>query len=452
MAVAERSASVIIEKEEFSILSSPEATSKLVKAEVDHLLGHVDLSALSNDLGRVGKLVRLAYFAAKGCGYGKNMVEMKMNIYDLGTDVTDLCSLSAHTVSSFRSASRDVMQELHAAYEYLLEGFEEEAIDCFDTISATAAEMAGEAKALQDEFNDKQKQVRETIQTLERIEDDRKGKQKETEERRIKLQAKEEAYKAQIDQLRMLEEEARRKKDMYEQKSDEEMKNIQEPGFWKVIGRILTGTKDSVRERVREWRNESVKQYEAEKEQRSLKNKMLEDEMSALAEIKTCDILEGDINTAIKSLEAVSSALMQLTAVMKNAVNFWKLLERQCKKIADANFKRVVEKAIARHPEEKRLEYWHSRGFKISAVRYCAKWVALHSVCTEYAEGIKTTQEKLTGYITQNPSKEEAQRALPAMIAELRKEAEEVQKANRKLDLVANSKIKELQEAATEVE
>lgn len=174
MAVAIPNTSVIIEDEEYSILSNPNAKSSLVRHEIDHILGHLDLSVLINDFERAGKLVRLAFYAAKSAGYD-NMVEMKMKIYDLGRDITKLSSKSAQTVSSFRSASWNALQELHAAYEFLLRGFEEDAVDCFDTLSETAEKMAAEARALQKDFEDEQGKVRNTIQRLEEIEEVKAG-------------------------------------------------------------------------------------------------------------------------------------------------------------------------------------------------------------------------------------------------------------------------------------
>ena len=44
----------------------------------------------------------------------------------------------------------------------------------------------------------------------------------------------------------------------------------------------------------------------------------------------------------------------------------------------------------------------------MQAVRFYAGWVALHSVCTEYVEHIKKTQEDLYKYIVENPTYEQS--------------------------------------------
>jgi len=43
MALAELSTSVVIDEEEYSLLSSPQETSQLVQIEKEHILGQVDL-------------------------------------------------------------------------------------------------------------------------------------------------------------------------------------------------------------------------------------------------------------------------------------------------------------------------------------------------------------------------------------------------------------------------
>ena len=404
------------------------------------------------DLGRVGMLVRLAYFAAKGCDYGDDVVELKMAIYDLGTDINKLCSLSAHTVSDFRSASRNVMQELQVAYEYLLQGFEEDAVDSFQTLSVTAEKMAAEAKELQDRFEEQRKKVRDTIEKLEEMEDRRAKDKKKTEDDRRKFSKRAEAYKQEKERLKEREDEARKKKENLEQKREEEIAKYESPGFWTSLGRKITGEKDPSLVKAQEYREASIQQFEMEKQQRDLHNQKLEAELSVLAEIDCCSAKEGDIQTAITSLRAVNGALQHLAALMLAAVDFWVRLEKQCKDIADANFRNVVEKGLEKKSEERRLKYWHSNGFKVKAVRYCAKWVGLHSVCNDYIGGIKSTQASLRGYITTNPSLEEARAQLPALIAELKKDTEDMKEANDKLNEAADKKIREIQDGGNEEE
>lgn len=446
MAVAIPETSVMIDNEEFSILSNPEATSKLVILEKDHLLGSLDLKSLVNDLGRVGKLVRLAYYAAKGTGYKDGMAEMKMMIYDLGTDIVKLCNKSAQTVSSFRSASHTVLQELHAAYEYLLEGFEDDAADCFETLSGTAERMAAEARTLQEHFERQRKEVRDTIEKLEKLEE-REGKDKEEIiKRRTELQEREKAHKERIRDLQKLEDDAKKKKEEYEAKRDREIENYEDPGFLVSLGRAFTGAKDPVKEKVREWNGESVKLYEIEKEHRKLRNEVLDKETDIMAEMETCNFREGETATAIKSLQAVNNALMQLAAVMLRAALFWDSIEQQCKKISSTSIKAQIEKGMAKDSEEKRLRYWHSTGFKVKAVNYCAKWVALHCICSDYVAHIRNTQSNLSGYITENPSLEEARGQIKGLIKEIKDDASEVKTTNIRLNSLADDKIKELNE------
>lgn len=61
-------------------------------------------------------------------------------------------------------------------------------------------------------------------------------------------------------------------------------------------------------------------------------------------------------------------------------------------------------------PEEKRLKVWTSKGFKVSAVQFYSKWVALDDVCEVYMLQIKETRQDLYSYLTENPTIEEAKK------------------------------------------
>ena len=69
------------------------------------------------------------------------------------------------------------------------------------------------------------------------------------------------------------------------------------------------------------------------------------------------------------------------------------------------------------YPESKRLKFWTSQSFKEQAVAYYAKWAALHSMCHEYMGHIERTQEQLYNYLRENPTREEARKNLPELIA-----------------------------------
>lgn len=446
MELAIPATSVVIDAEEYSILSNPEATSKVVLAEKDHLLGSLDLNTLVDDLGRVGKLVRLAFYAAKGSGYKEGMVEMKMMIYDIGIDITKLCNKSAQTVSSFRSTSRTVLQELHAAYEYLLDSFEDDAVDCFEIVSKMAERMALEARDLQELFERQQKEVRDAIEKLEKLEAKEGTEREESVKRRIELQKQEEEHLKQIQELQKLEEDTKKNREKYEAKRDEAIEKYEDSGFMVNLGRAITGAKDPAKEKVQEWKDESTKLYEIEKEHRRLRNEVLAKETDILSEMETCKFEEGETEMAIKSLNAVNHALMQLAAVMIRAALFWESIKKQCESITETGIKGQIERGMTKNSEEKRLKFWHSSGFKIKAVNYCAKWVALHSICSDYVERIRLTQSNLSGYISENPSSEEAREGIKGMIKEIKEDAAKVTSTNKSMDSVADDEIEKLKE------
>ena len=379
------------------------------------------------------------------------MVDLKMSVYDLGTGVTKLGSISSSTVSNFRSSSYTVIQELQAACEYLLDGFEDEAVDCLEALTTTAKEMAAEANSLKNKFEEKIKEVRDTIEKLEKMENERGESRTKEENKQKEFQAEIKQYEEEKEKLKLLEEEAKKKKDKYEQKRDEEIDNFEEPSLIRVVYRKITGTKDPRKEKAAEWQKKSIEQYEIEKKQRELYSMKLEQELKSFSALESCKVIEGDLSTAIKCLQTVISALQHLASVMSAAVEFWEHLERECGKLSGSKIQQAIQKGKQKG-EEDRIDLWYSPGFKRQAVHYCSKWVALHSICHDYIENVKLVQEELRSYNTENPSLEKAQEMLPLLIEELKKDTIKLRSDNGRYISEADSKIKEIQSGSASVD
>ena len=90
--------------------------------------------------------------------------------------------------------------------------------------------------------------------------------------------------------------------------------------------------------------------------------------------------------------------------------------------------KEMIEKAL-KYPEERRLKFWNSGGFKTKAVTYYASWIALDHVCGIYMERIMLTQRELYTYIQEALRKEDAQKKVKELANSFLVDLESQQKA-----------------------
>lgn len=146
--------SVVIFEENYSLRSIPDPESALVLQERKNLSlnGSLDLRTLVTDLAQVGGFIRIAYYATAGAGPSEDMHKLQMQIQNLGFEITDLCAKSAVTVSNFSRTTRTILQELKGAYQFLLDGFEDMAIDRIAGLSVLANKMANAALELKNAF------------------------------------------------------------------------------------------------------------------------------------------------------------------------------------------------------------------------------------------------------------------------------------------------------------
>ena len=117
---------VLIEGDEYSILSQPASDSAVVLAERKALDGSLDLRQLVFDMGRVGSFIRIAHNAIVAGAYGKpEMANLQVQVYNLGIDITKLCDKSASTVNRFSVTSKTIIVTLKSTYQNLIDGLDE---------------------------------------------------------------------------------------------------------------------------------------------------------------------------------------------------------------------------------------------------------------------------------------------------------------------------------------
>lgn len=67
--------------------------------------------------------------------------------------MTKLCDKSAITVSKFKRACETILGDLQTTYEYLLDNFEDMALDTLASVTELAGKMATAAQELHKDFN-----------------------------------------------------------------------------------------------------------------------------------------------------------------------------------------------------------------------------------------------------------------------------------------------------------
>ena len=144
---------VVLDGESYSLSELPSSNSRVVVIEKSRLLGAIDLEALFNDLDQLGNCVRIAYHSIAG------FTELQIKIQQISYDVTKLCDKSAITIGKLKKASSTVLSALQAIYQYLLESFEDMALETLADVSDTAKGMAEAAKELHNDFERQTKLV-----------------------------------------------------------------------------------------------------------------------------------------------------------------------------------------------------------------------------------------------------------------------------------------------------
>lgn len=476
--------SVQIEDEEYSLLSVPHPTSALVLREKEELTlnGSLDLETLVKDLAQVGGFIRIAYYATAGAGPSEDVHKLQMQIQDLGFEITDLCTKSAVTVANFRSTTRTILQELKAAYQFLLDGFEDMAVDSMASLSALAQKMADAALELEKDFKQQEKKVIVALKDSQGTTLKKEIEKKKMEEEQRDLDRKITAQKEMIKNARRREEKAVKDREMYERSEDEEIGKIK-TGILESVCNVLTSTitvaattvgtiaagasvagaamaeteglgtmlfganrKDAIK-RAALYKQKALQNLALQKEYRQERQAHIQQRDDFLAEMKTCEDKQDNAETAAKFLHEASGALKQLAAVMHRAAVFWQQLQQHCQFLAEHSIKDQIEKGLERYTEEKRLKFWTSPGFKTKAVSYYAKWVALQGMCNEYMGHLKITQEELLRYIQENPTREQAKRTIDKLIDSYRDDLKREQDRMVQRGRVEDGRIEMLEQA-----
>ena len=192
MALSKPDSCVKIDGETFDLISIPSAESRMVQSAKREFLEQLDLHSLADDLGKLGKFMRLAYNGVAG------HTELQIKVQRVGYKITKLADKAATTVYQFKETSQDVLEELQTTYQYLLEGLEKAAVISLSMMADKAAGMAEAARELRNDFDQATDDVKSALEDTQTA----KGDQEKMKEIRDKERQEFENKKKQAEELK----------------------------------------------------------------------------------------------------------------------------------------------------------------------------------------------------------------------------------------------------------
>ena len=447
---------MVIDSTTYSMVELPGSDTQVVVAERSKLLGHIDLRSLVQDLGHVGRCIQLAYHGMVAAGPDPECVQLQLEVQRLGYDVTRLCDKSAVTVSKFKSASTTILTDLQATYGYLLDGFEDLALETLSSVSDLAGQMAKAAEELHNSFDEEARKVQRVLEKTRETEADKELTARKRETDRTNLEKQIERGNELLKKAQEKEEEAEQSYRECELNEDEAIQDLGDDGglFQKLangltskyLGFTLGKSKESKEIKYKAIKEKKVEALKMKMEREKERLQAFQNITDLTVELQSCKDEAQFAKSSAKALHKAMEGLKILAALMMKAALFWKQMQEHCKSLSDSKLKDTVEKAMDKYTDEKRLKLWTSKPFKIQAVRFYAGWVALDCVCGEYMGSIKETQKELYKYIQENPTQEEAEKNVPSLAAKFQKDLQDAQKACAERDSEMQEEIRMLTE------
>ncbi|XP_064633450.1 uncharacterized protein LOC135491482 [Lineus longissimus] len=440
---------ITIDGELYSLEIVPKASTQLVVKQRNALSADLDLPGLVEDLQKLGSFVRVAFYGVTG------HTQLQIKVQKLGFTVAKLCQESDITVVLFKKACTEVIDTLQSTYEYLLDGFEDIAVDNLKALAEVAKKMADASDKLTNEFKTATGMVEATLEDTmtekgnqenekKKAQDKQKEEETKAEQEKIKQKGAEEAEACKRAEYSS----SARREDQAESNLNEAMRVNRDRSFFDRIFRSMNGEICQKRDILKEAREERLKTLREIDRQR-------EEKLKATLELKNCVLRmqqakagESLSEAAINALHGAQSALKAITVIMIQASKFWRLMHEHCKQMGNEQMVDKIEKQMNK-PEAIRLKLWGSKPFIKEGVQCYAKWVALEDVCTTYRDQIRGVEGQLYTYLKENPTTEEARQEVPAMAMALK---DDLEKAIAKMNKEAIEDKKEMNKASKETE
>ena len=427
---------VTIDDTNYSMVELPGSETEVVADERRKILQHIDLRSLQKDLGYVGRCIQLANYGMVAAGKSK----LQIKVERLGTDVTRLWAKSANAVSTFKEDSKMILTDLQAAYQYLLDGSEERALETLSSVTNIAGQFAKAAEKLRNTFDKKAHEVQQIVENTQEKEADEEHTATQAERDRESKERVKERKTQRYWTAQEAKEKAERSysnSELEERKAIENLTYEEERGLIQKIMGFNSDSEQSHKKRVKKFEVINQNKKDAQKMQ-ALREKKEEQIYESLTEIFVdLQDFESKVESAKSSAEILHAAiegLKPLKATMIKAADFWNRMQEHCKALSDSKLRDKVAREIREHSAEQRLKLWISIPFKKQVVYFNAGWVALDGIVAEYMGSIMETQKELYKYIQENPTQKEAKKNIHSLAAKFQEDLQDVQKVCAKED------------------
>lgn len=422
----------------------PQAESQLVQIAKKEIFQNgtelLDFESLTNGLGTLGKIMRVAYNGVAGD------VEMQIKVQSIGYTIAELTSKSATTLCQFKNASKRVLEAMKSTYNYLMDGLEENAVVTLSMIMKKAEEMAGAAGELSKEFEEAKKNLIDIKNELHRAEG-RQNTKLETYENEIKQS---QYRKEQLDELVQstckafdqackLYSDARERENEAQRKHDSKL-NALGNTFIDFLGAVpiaifscitlkfeqaaqkllKIGDKSGYKEAINRANEEKMRHLNLMEKEKQEKQRVLSECINLTQKLQDCTDKSKIMEAAIDALHSSVGALGILAGIMRRASEFWKFMHQHCKDLMEkqGEIKELVRANMDKASQE-RLKVWKNPTFKVNAEKCYSEWLALNVACGENMVKIRETLEDLSNYLVENPTPEESMRNIRRLAAEL---------------------------------
>ena len=198
-------------------------------------------------------------------------------------------------------------------------------------------------------------------------------------------------------------------------------------------------------EKMRQLQIQKLEQMSKLRQERS---KALQDIADFTTKLAQCKDDQELAESAIGALHSATGGLRELSAVMLNAGQFWKLIQVHCDQLAKEDMQQKMA-FISKQPKEMLLEFWKSPTFVEEAVTYYGQWVALDVVCDIYMDKIKETQKDLYSYLTDNPTNEQARENVRVLASRFLNDLADEQKKIQEKEFDSAEEVAKLQAQST---
>lgn len=422
----------------------PQAESQLVQIAKKEIFQNgtelLDFESLTNGLGTLGKIMRVAYNGVAGDA------EMQIKVQSIGYTIADLTSKSATTLSQFKNASKRVLEAMKSTHDYLMDGLEENAVVTLSMIMKKAEEMADAAGELSKEFEEAKKNLIETKNELHRAEG-RQRTELETYEDEIKQFQSKKAESDMLvqstceafDQACKLYNAAREREDEAQRRHDSKL-NALANTFIDFLGAVPVtifgfitlkfeqaaqkllkiGDKSGYKEAITRANEEKMRLQNLMEKEKQNKQRVLSECINLTQKLQDCNDKSKIKKAAIDALHSSVGALGSLAGTMRRASEFWKFMHQHCKDLMEkqGEIKELIRANMDKASQE-RLKVWKNPTFNENAQQCYNEWLALNEACGENKVKINETLGDLYSYLEENPTPEESMKNIHRLAAEL---------------------------------